>query len=191
VTIEHNEDGYIWLEESPDFKITFESADGATAVASNAVGTWNAPDFVASCSPPPPELPEAGEQPADPAADEVTITELMSSIYGESDELFETLDWIDDPTGVAEAREEVAAGSFEESAASAEAIVEALVFTAPNETWFRYRIETSVTTLRDRFGIARLISGVWKITRDTICQDLSMASGNCEPGYEVIFPDQG
>ena len=115
----------------------------------------------------------------------------MSSIYGESDESFETLDWIDDPTGVAEAREEVAAGSFEESAASAEVIVEALVFTAPNEAWFRYRIETSVTTLRDRFGIARLIDGVWKITRDTICQDLSMASGNCEPGYEVVFPDQG
>ncbi|MFT4866537.1 MAG: hypothetical protein ACI8RE_002735 [Ilumatobacter sp.] len=190
-TIEHDEDGYTWLEESPDFEITFESADGATAVASNTVGTWNDPDFVASCSLPPPELPEDGEQPADPAADEVTITELMSSIYGESDESFETLDWIDDPTGVAEAREEVAAGSFEESAASAEAIVEALVFTAPNEAWFRYRIETSVTTLRDRFGIARLIGGVWKITRDTICQDLSMASGNCEPGYEAIFPDQG
>jgi hypothetical protein len=61
-TIEHNEDGYIWLEESPDSEITFESADGATAVASNAVGTWNDPDFVASCSSPPPELPEAGER---------------------------------------------------------------------------------------------------------------------------------
>lgn len=92
---------------------------------------------------------------------------------------------------MAEARKEVAAGSFEESTASAEAIVEALVFTAPNEAWFRYRIETSVTTLRERFGIARLIDGVWKITRDSICPDLNRASGTCEPGYEVIFPDQG
>ncbi len=119
------------------------------------------------------------------------ITELMSSIYGESGESFEALGWIDDTTGVAAAREEVTAGSFEESAASAEAIVEALVFTAPDEAWFRYRIETSVTTLRDRFGIARLIDGVWKITRDTICQDLSMASGNCVPGYDVVFPNEG
>jgi hypothetical protein len=47
------------------------------------------------------------------------------------------------------------------------------------------------TTFRDRFGIARLIDGVWKITRDTICQDLSMAGGNCEPKDEVIFPSQG
>lgn len=190
-TIEHNEDGYTWFEESPDFEVTLESADGSNTVASDAVGTWNDPDFVASCSPPPPELPEAGEQPDDPAADEAVITELMSKIYGNSDESFETLDWIDDPTGVAEAREEVTAGSFEESAASAQAIVEALVFTAPDEAWFRYRIETSVTTIRERFGIARLIDDVWKITRDTICQDLSLASGGCVPAYEVIFPNEG
>ncbi|MFT4773565.1 MAG: hypothetical protein ACI83Y_001918 [Candidatus Azotimanducaceae bacterium] len=46
------------------------------------------------------------------------------------------------------------------------------------------------TTLRDRFGIARLIDGVWKIISDTIWQDLSMAGGQCVPGYEVISPNQ-
>lgn len=186
--IEHDEGDYVWYEETADFAVTLDGDSGAVAVGSDGIGTWDNPTFVASCTPPPPALPEPGEQPADPVAAEAEVVALMTAIYGPDDGLTDALDLIDDPTGVAEAREEVAEGSFAESAASAEAYVEELVFTSPTEAWFRYRIETDVTTLRDRFGIAVQIDGVWKITRATICQDLATAGGSCVPFVDWIVP---
>ena len=111
----------------------------------------------------------------------------MASIYSESDSEINAAR-IDDPSGVAEAREQVRNGGFEEAAANASAIVEELVFTSPEEAWFRYRIETTSGTFGQRFGIARNIEGTWKITRDTICQDLSMAGGDCGGGAQAVVP---
>lgn len=185
-TVVHDEGDYTWLEETPDFSVTFAGGDEPLTVDDAHLGTWSDPEFQASCSPPPPELPDPGEQPADAAAAEAEIVELMSRIYG--DDAFDTADGIDDPTGVAEARDAVAAGGFEEAAASAEAVVEELVFTTPTDAWFRYRIDTSMGSFRDRFGQAVLVDGAWKVTRATICQDLAMAGGSCEPWVDAIQP---
>lgn len=178
---------YSWTEWRWAYDVTFER-DGAepTTIDGTANG-WNDPEFTASCSPPPPALPEPGEQPVDPSADEQTIIDLMAAIYDESDSELNA-ERIDDPTGVAEAREQVREGSFEEAAANADAIVEELVFTSPTEAWFRYRIETTAGTFGDRFGIARRIDGTWKITRATICQDLSLAGGDCGGDVRPITP---
>jgi hypothetical protein len=86
------------------------------------------------------------------------------------------------------AREQVRDSGFEEAAASAEAIVEELVFTTPTEAWFRYRIETTSGIFDKRFGIAVNVDGVWKITRNTICQDLQLAGGDCGGTVENITP---
>lgn len=190
-----------WVQPPTDFEVTFAEPepDAVVTVAGDRAG-YNDPGYQASCSPPPPALPEPGEQPAEPATDERTIIELMTSIYLDDD--LETGDpgdendstdqsddeRFDDPTGIAEAREEVRSGSFEEAASNAEAIVEELVFTSPTEAWFRYRIETTTGTFAGRYGIAVLIDGMWKITRETICQDLALAGGNCGGYIENIFP---
>lgn len=186
--VEHDDGyGYTWFEELPDFDVTFEGAGGATVVTDAHTGSWNDPEFASSCSPPPPALPEPGEQPTDPAAAEAAIRNVMDQLYsgeGVPDDLGPLLD---DTTGVAEAREQIAEGGFETEANSATAVIEELVFTTPTEAWFRYRIETDGIDLSHRYGIAVELDGVWKITRATICQDLSMAGGLCEPPPEPII----
>jgi hypothetical protein len=175
-----------WTPPPIDFEVTFEQATGeSVAVPGDRLG-YADPEFQASCSPPPPALPDPGEQPGDPASEEQTIIDLMTAIYlddeGPNDDRF------DDPTGITDAREEIRSGSFEEAAANAEAIVEELVFTSPTEAWFRYRIETTTGTFAGRFGIAVNIEETWKITRNTICQDLALAGGSCGGFIDNIRP---
>lgn len=187
--------GGFYSQEQPDFSIDFVGGSEPETVDESQIAGWNDPEFSASCSPPPPPLPEAGEQPVDAGAVETGIIELMSEIYGDNVEIFDTLDFIDDPSGVAEAREQVSEGGFEEAAANAEAIVEELVFTTPIDAWFRYRIETTTGNFSERFGRAVFIDGIWKITRATICQDLQLAGGSCgndvvqirPPGFEYDY----
>jgi hypothetical protein len=67
-------------------------------------------------------------------------------------------------------------------------VIEELVFTSPTEAWFRYRVDTGGVGLNDRYGIARLSAGAWRVTRDTVCQDLSMAGGDCGGGWQPVQP---
>jgi hypothetical protein len=183
------EDGYTyWMDPIPDFEVSFDGGAEPVTVGSDGVGNWNDPEFRRSCSPPPPALPEPGEQPADPVTAEAEIRTVVSSLYGvvATDQVGSDL--IDDPTGVAEAREQVQAGVYAEDAASATAAVEELVFTTPTEAWFRYSIDTAGNDFYDRYGMAVAVDGIWKVTRATVCQDLSLAGGDCGPGWEPIFP---
>lgn len=175
-----------WVGPPTDFEVQLVDATGDAMIVDGSRTTYNDPEFQRSCSPPPPELRAPGEQPEDSAADEETIVELMTAIYRDDSE--QNSNRFDDPTGIAEAREQVRAGDFEEAAANAEVIVEELVFTSPSEAWFRYRIETTTGTFSDRFGIAVQIDGTWKITRATICQDLSLAGGDCGGDVGPIIP---
>ncbi len=177
-----------WMDPTPSFEVTFEGADEPVTLGSDGVGTWEDPEFRESCSPPPPPLPDAGEQPADPAAADAEIRAAMSALYGIIGTGDVGSDLIDDPTGVAEAREQVQAGGFADDAASATATIAELVFTAPTEAWFRYSIDTDGNDFDNRYGIAVLVDGVWKVTRSTVCQDLSLAGGDCGPGWQQIYP---
>jgi len=177
-----------WEDPSPSFELTFEGGAEPVTLGSDGVGNWDDPDFRESCTPPPPALPDAGEQPADPAAAEAEIRAAMTELYGAIGAGAEGSDLIDDPTGVAEAREQVQEGGFADSAASAVATIDELVFTAPDEAWFRYSIDTNGNDFDNRYGIAVLVDGVWKITRSTVCQDLSMAGGDCGGDWQSIYP---
>jgi hypothetical protein len=177
-----------WLDPTPSFEVTFEGAAESITLGSDRVGTWEDPEFRRSCTPPPPALPDAGEQPADPTAADAEIRLAMSTLYGVVGTGDIGSDLIDDPTGVAEAREQVQAGGFADDAASAAATIDELVFTAPTEAWFRYSIDTDGNDFDNRYGIAVLVDGAWKVTRSTVCQDLSLAGGDCGPGWQQIYP---
>ncbi len=177
-----------WVDNSPVFSVEVQGGAAAGVVDSDGVGSWDDPEFRESCTPPPPALPEAGEQPADPAAAEAEIRNAMTSLYGVVGTDDVGIDLIDDPTGVAEARAQVQDGVFAEDAANASATIEELVFTAPDEAWFRYSIDTPGNDFDDRYGIAVLVDGVWKITRSTICQDLALAGGDCGGDWMSIYP---
>lgn len=171
----------------PDVDVAIEGGVAAGVVASDGTGTWADDEFRESCQPPPPALPAPGEQPADPAAAEAVIVDAMTALYDRTAP-GDRNDFVDDLTGVTEALDQVAAGTYADQAEGAIAVVEELVFTSPTESWFRYRIETPQSVFDNRFGIARQIDGNWKITRATICQDLAMAGGDCGGGWEMIQP---
>jgi hypothetical protein len=148
------------------------------------------PAWRAACEPPPPSLPDAGIAPDDPAVAEAQIRANFALVYDGTVPPEDKPDHlVDDWTGIREAQQQVSEGSFAEAAASAEFTVDDLVFTSPDEAWFRYRIDTSITSFSQRFGVARFIDGHWRIVRATVCQDLSLAGGNCEEGVSFrVFP---
>jgi hypothetical protein len=179
------------MDPTPSFQVVFEGGADPVAIDSDSAGIWNDPEFRASCTPPPPALPDAGDQPADAAAAEAEIRSAMSSLYGAIDEGVDRSAFLDDPTGVAEAREQVQSGVYADDAASARATIVELVFTAPDEAWFRYSIDTDGNDFDNRYGVARQVDGIWKITRSTVCQDLSLAGGDCGDGWAPIHPTGG
>ncbi len=163
----------------PTFDVVFDGgAGGSLAVSAGQVENVDEETYWEGCEPPPPPLPEAGPQPADPVAAEAAIVELMAALYAET-ELGSESAFLDDDTGVLAAREAVQAGSFADAASSVEATIEELVFTDPESATFRYRLETTVGRFGDRFGTAVVVDGEWRITRDTFCQDLALAGGPC------------
>ena len=177
-----------WSDTPPVFSVAFEGGTDPGVVTSDGVGTWNDPDFRAACEPPPPALPDPGEQPADPAAAKAEIVTAMTALYDSKALLDGDAVYLDDSTGVSEARAQVAEGGYSSEASSASAVIEELVFTTPTEAWFRYRVDTDGIGLSNRYGIAVVVDGAWKITRNTVCQDLSMAGGDCGGGWVYIQP---
>ncbi len=103
----------------PAFEVTFEGGSEPLSVTSGDVGTWADPEFQESCSPPPPALPDPGEQPADPALAEAQIVDVMTRLYDGTVTGEDGL--VDDNTGIADARAQVAEGSFSAEASSAQA----------------------------------------------------------------------
>ncbi len=174
------------VPSAPDVELTFEG-DAPAVLSPTDASTWDDPEFVDSCSPPPPALPAPGEQPADPAAAEAAVRATVAEVY-DDDEPGADGALIDDETGVAEARRQVAEGDFGDAAASAVAVVEEIVFTSPTDAVFRYRLETSSGVFGDRFGAAVLIDGTWKLTRDTVCLDLGLAGGDCGGPITPAWP---
>ena len=132
--------------------------------------------------PPQRSLPPAGEQPADPEAAEAQIRERHALLIDRSVSADEKpSDLLDDDTGVQTAIAVMDDGPYADQAASATYAIDELVFTTPEEAWFRYTITTSASTFANRFGQATFNGQVWQITRATLCQDLALAQAPCRP----------
>jgi hypothetical protein len=176
-----------------DFGIDLQRAPGAPT-SFDSVGLaqpYESSEFHDACEPPPPELPAPGEQPSDPTAAEAEVRATLSGLYGNlgkrSDE---SRALIDDETGIQDAVARLDSGPYAANAVSTQVAIAELVFTTATEAWFRYDIVTDNLTFSDRFGIARQgDDGVWRITRQTICQDLALAPGaECDPPVAVLYP---
>ncbi len=146
----------------------------------------------AECMPPPrpPQpLPPPGDQPANPTAAEESIRSRHALLVDRSiDGADKPDDLLTDDTGVSEALAQVDAGQYAASAAGAAYRIDDLVFVAPDHAWFRYTIDAPTGLFDNRFGQAFLVDGSWQITRDTICNDLALAGGTCEPAPDYEEP---
>lgn len=183
-----DEFGY-YEPQVPDFDVEIEGGSAAGAVSSGSVGDWNDAEYREACTPPPPTLPDPGVQPDDPEAAETAIAAAMTGLYDFADDVPSDR-YVDDPAGVDDAGLAVRDGSMGEQVEGAQPVIEELVFTSPTEAWFRYRIDypDAAVLLGQRFGIAVLVGETWKITRDTVCQDLSLGGGDCGDWQPVVPP---
>lgn len=179
------------IEES--FSVTLTKADGTktTQTSADLIGSIAADDYHTSCEPPPPALPTAGAQPSDPVAAEAAVRESwkIAHDFGGTDPAAR-LGYLDDPTGIEDALVALNTGQFADVAKGSTSTIKDFVFSSPTEAWFRYDIVTSITNFNDRYGQAHLgDDGVWRITRQTVCQDLALAPGTqCSPPVANLLP---
>lgn len=131
--------------------------------------------FVEELPPPttaPMALPPAGDPPADPEAAEQAIRDALATLMDTTRPVEERVAVVDDPVGLAEAFDRVDEMFGTLSTESAVQIDE-LVFVSPDQAVFTFdRTMGDGTLLATIQGRARLVDGVWKITRSTYCKDI-------------------
>ena len=130
------------------------------------------------------QLPEPGEQPADVESAQAAVLYAFGVAYEGTQPLAERLVVIDDPTGVEAAIQQVSVGSFSAAMTGTKFVSDGLVFISPTEAVVKYHLVLPAglgpTELSGRLGKATLIDGVWKVSRATLCGDLSMGGGYCD-----------
>ena len=178
------------IEQAITFTVT--KVDGTTSekpVAELTQPYMNSA-FHDACDPPPPALPDAGEQPADVGEAEASVRANWAIVHDFGGDAQSRRSYLDDDTGVVEAWTALQDGEYAEAASNSSADIKELVFTSPTEAWFRYDVLTPITNFYDRYGIARLgADGAWIFTRQTICQDIALAPGfGCAPPVEPLLP---
>jgi hypothetical protein len=172
-----------------DYTIEVTDAAGVRSLTVDDLQHWDDPVWREACQEPPPALPDAGEQPADPVAAEAAIRERFALLWDRGiDRADKPDDLLSDWTGVAEAADAVFAGEYGDSATHAVNTIEELVFVSPTDAWFRYTIDTDVAFFSDLYGTAALVEGVWQFPRALMCQNLGLAGPGCEPYEEQIYP---
>ena len=130
------------------------------------------------------ELPDAGPvQPLDPAVErgliERSLTDLFENLWAK-DTLF-TL--VDDASGIDIIMRDLM-GQFGRKFREMEPEIVDLVFFSPIEASFTYTsgfdpFGDGFIGAQPAYGRARLIDGVWRITRSTVCQELAKAGAGC------------
>ena len=189
-------DGWVVLatpgEASGKFTLVLQTEAGERTIAWNDLPQDGDLGWQKDCSPPPPSLPEAGEQPDDPVGAEAEIRANYELLFDQNisfEDKGEQL--LDDTTGVLEAIEQLQTTGFGDAATTSVHTMVDLVFVSPNEAWFSYDLQTQFGDFPNRFGIAYLIDGEWRFARAVMCQDLALAGISCNPPVNDIYPAVG
>jgi hypothetical protein len=159
---------------------------------------WNSnlPIWSPACQPgmvdgtvPQPTTPElklpktTGEQPADPVAERAVIETNLRQLYDHFSDTDTLFSLVDDASGI----DLMMVGLMREYGAAYRAMdveVLDLVFFSPIEASFIYTTGLDVwndgfSGEMQQYGRARLVDGVWRITRSTVCQDIARAGMTC------------
>jgi len=188
-------DGWVVLATpgvaSGKFELVLQTEAGERTISWDEIPQDGDIEWQKDCTPPPPELPPAGEQPDDAQGAEAQIRANFEALFA-NDVPFEDKgdQLLDDTTGVQDAIEAMQAGGFGDAAQTSNHTMIDLVFVSPDEAWFRYDLETQFG-LFNRFGISYLIDGEWRIARAVICQDLALTGISCNPPVNDIYPFVG
>jgi hypothetical protein len=138
-----------------DYTVEVTDASGTRTLTEAELNPMNTPEWREACEPPPPALPEAGEQPADAAAAEAAVRDVFSTLFGSTVPYEDKPDGLlDDDSGIDEAIEVARNGVYADAVATAVYTIEDFVFTSPTEAWFRYTIDTDTSYFSQRYGTA-------------------------------------
>lgn len=136
------------------------------------------------------ELPVPGKQPDDPDSAAAVIRERFALAVDPSipfddkpDDLF------DSAVGLEQAISEALAGPNSEYVKAARYEIIDIVFTSPNDAWFRYDLNAQ-GVLFQAVGRANLDGASWQISRNTLCQELARTGAICDPlpSIDTIAP---
>jgi hypothetical protein len=130
-----------------------------------------------------PVLAGRRDAPDDPKAAKQAIIETWHSMaaLGDADEFGAHLDLFDDSRGLLETAR-VSYGNFPEQSMHVTYRVTDVRFTSPTHAVVTWDIlAEGEQSILDRRGDAVFIDGRWKMTRQTICDQLILGGGICEP----------
>ena len=122
-----------------------------------------------------------GLEPDSPEEARADVVSAFVTVYDGSKPGEERLAFIDDPTGVSEAFAAAGTGQFAKQAEGARARIQTVTFTSPKDATVTYSVVSDgVAQLGNRVGNARLVGNTWKVTRSTVCADLTSAGAPCD-----------
>jgi hypothetical protein len=124
--------------------------------------------------------PPVGPPPIDEADARVAVTTAAMTWSEAVSTGGARFDLVDDPHGLDVALSE-ARRNFPQEVAGSTVQVGEVRFLDATHAQFIYSLTVPGRTFADRVGQAVLIDGMWKLTRETICNDLQLASVTCPP----------
>ena len=122
----------------------------------------------------------ASEPPPDVAAAKASILTAFTTVYNGGLPNETRLALIDDPTGVDAALTAAITGTNAAVASTISAQVSDIVFSSATRATITYTVGVAgQPPSSPRQGAARLASGTWKVTRETVCTDLAVIGSPC------------
>jgi hypothetical protein len=155
---------------------------GTTTTSSEVFG-WGDSEAMAACTAPQELPPPGAEQPPDVTAARQAVIDSFLRARGANDETQEQMmSAIDDPTGFPELWNQLASGPFKEQVDAAVIGVDDVVFQSATRAAVKYHWDVPGygSSFHNRFGEVVLVEGAWKVTRDTMCRDFSLAGVTCD-----------
>jgi hypothetical protein len=132
--------------------------------------------------PPPPELPSAGEeQPDDVDAAQQAVHKAYETVFNHDVPKEDKGQYIEDSENLKAAGDQVQQ-NFPEASNTVTVTVGEIRFLSKTEAALFFELNYSGGALfGQQVGYAKLIDGVWKISRDTMCMVYGWGGGQCDP----------
>lgn len=128
-------------------------------------------------------LPAPGPGPANPASARAAISRAFDDAYDYAGSPQRRRAAVDDPAGLDGPVGQISSGPYAAIAKSIRVRIIEVVFTRPDRAAVLYDLTGVPGSIgAGRIGHARYVDGRWKVTRATVCADLSLGEVHCPPG---------
>ena len=154
---------------------------GEIGVPSLPCGTMSPPMTPPQQSAPPPStLPPAGKPPADEDAARKSVTEAYEGVYAANAAIQDVVKFVDDTHGL-----EQAIAQLDQNIPNARPTlsidIREIRFVSPTKAAVLYDIRDANGTWPGRVGESVPVNGMWKVTRETVCRDITLGASSCTP----------